>query len=113
MKVLIIGGTGFIGGPLLPQLRNQGHTIAVFHRGSSKASLPAGVEHIIGDRRNLPNMQAALRRFAPEVVIDMILSSGAQAETLMQTFRDIAKDIVAISSMDVYRACGVLHGTEN
>src|SRR5205814_9494586 len=45
--------------------------------------------------------------------IDLILSSGAQANRLMQTFRDIAKRIVAVSSMDVYRACGVLHGTEN
>jgi nucleoside-diphosphate-sugar epimerase len=47
------------------------------------------------------------------VVIDLILSSGAQAAALMETFRGIAKRVVAASSMDVYRACGVLHGSED
>ena len=42
----------------------------------------------------------------------MILSSGRQAEALLDVFRGHAERVVAISSMDVYRACGVLHGTE-
>ena len=32
--------------------------------------------------------------------------------SLLDIFRGDAERIVAISSMDVYRACGVLHGTE-
>jgi nucleoside-diphosphate-sugar epimerase len=47
-----------------------------------------------------------------DVVIDLILSSGAQAESLMGIFRGAATRVVAASSMDVYRACGVLHGSE-
>src|SRR5947209_4705454 len=94
MKVLIIGGTGFIGPFLVRELQRKGHTVSVFHRGVTTPSLVEGVEHIIGNRENLPNMQGALRRFAPEVVIDLILSSGAQANSLMQTFRDIANRIV-------------------
>ena len=39
--------------------------------------------------------------------MDMILSSGRQAEALLDVFRGHAERIVAISSMDVYRACGV------
>jgi nucleoside-diphosphate-sugar epimerase len=46
-------------------------------------------------------------------VIDLILSSGAQARQLMDTFRGLAKRVVAASSMDVYRACGILHGSES
>jgi nucleoside-diphosphate-sugar epimerase len=46
------------------------------------------------------------------VVIDLILSSGAQAGRLMDTFRGVAKRVIAASSIDVYRACGVLHGSE-
>src|SRR5581483_5177052 len=41
-----------------------------------------------------------------------ILSSGGQAEAFMQTFRGIAKRVVVLSSGDVYRAAGVLHGLE-
>jgi hypothetical protein len=30
----------------------------------------------------------------------------------MEASRGVARRIVAVSSIDVYRACGVLHGTE-
>ena len=105
MRILVIGGTGFIGPPLVRQLAAMGHSVAVFHRGNAQVELPA--EHILGDRRDLPSI-----RPAADVVIDLILSSGAQANALMQTFRGAARRVVAASSIDVYRACGVLHGSE-
>jgi nucleoside-diphosphate-sugar epimerase len=106
MKILVIGGTGFIGCPLVRELARMGHAVSVFHRGATPAQSPA--ESILGERRDL----ASLRPKA-DVVIDLILSSGAQAERLIETFRGIAKRVVAASSMDVYRACGVLHGIED
>jgi nucleoside-diphosphate-sugar epimerase len=124
MRILIIGGNGFIGKPLVRQLNEQEHSVAVFHRGKGKEARPAEVEEIIGDRRELGNYRGAIREFAPEVVIDLILSSGRQAEQLIETVRGVGSTagnhrlqsalprIVAISSMDVYRACGVLHGSE-
>jgi nucleoside-diphosphate-sugar epimerase len=105
MKILVIGGTGFLGVPLVRELARMGHSVNVFHRRASNADLPA--EHILGSRERL----AELRPHA-DVVIDLILSSGAQAESLMRTFRGGASRVVAASSMDVYRACGVLHGSE-
>jgi len=45
-------------------------------------------------------------------VIDVILSSGRQARQLVALFRGRAQRVVALSSCDVYRACGVLHGSE-
>jgi len=105
MKILVIGGTGFIGRPLVRQLAGMGHAVSVFHRGATPAELPA--ESILGERGDL----AALRPRA-DGVVDLILSSGAQAGRLMETFRGIAKRVVAASSIDVYRACGVLHGSE-
>lgn len=83
----------------------MGHSVSVFHRGSTQTDLPA--ESILGERRDL----AAIRPKA-DVVIDLILSSGAQAESLMRVFRGIAGRVVVASSIDVYRACGVLHGSE-
>ena len=124
MRILIIGGNGFIGKPLVRQLNEQEHCVAVFHRGKGKEALPTEVEEIIGDRRELGNYRGAIREFAPEVVIDLILSSGNQAEELIETVRGVGSTagnhrlksvlprIVAISSMDVYRACGVFHGSE-
>jgi nucleoside-diphosphate-sugar epimerase len=112
MKILVIGGTGFIGPHVVRDLATRGHEMAVLHRGRQAAELPAGVVRIEGDRRDLARHRAALAAFAPEVVIDVVLSSGRQATALMELFRGMARRVVAISSMDVYRACGVLHGSE-
>jgi nucleoside-diphosphate-sugar epimerase len=70
------------------------------------------VEHIQGDRNRLPEYRADFKRFSPEVIVDLILSSGDQAQQLTETAAGVARRIVAVSSMDVYRAWGVLHGTE-
>src|SRR5712692_11737326 len=111
MKVLVIGGSGFIGSPTVHALQHLGQTVTVFHRGKSPSAL-SGVEHILGDRKQFHQHRETFRRLAPDVVVDMILSSGPQAETLMQVFRGVARRVVAISSMDVYRAFGIFHGTE-
>jgi len=105
MRILVIGGTGFIGPHLVRGLAAMGHSVAVLHRGNAPFDLPAG--EIIGDRRDL----ATIRPKA-DVVIDLILSSGPQAHALMDAFRGVACRVVAASSIDVYRACGVLHGSE-
>ena len=39
MQILVIGGTGFIGPPLIEQLTAIGHNVAVMHRGRKAATL--------------------------------------------------------------------------
>ncbi len=112
MRILIIGGTGFIGPALATQLTTMGHQVTVFHRGQTTGGLPASVNHMLGERRDLPQLTEAFRQVAPDVVVDVILSSGRQAQELMNTFHGIAGRVVALSSIDVYRACGVLHASE-
>jgi nucleoside-diphosphate-sugar epimerase len=112
MRILLIGGTGFIGPFLAHELERRGHTVAVFHRGKSAPAVPVNVPHLIGDRNDLRAHATELHRFAPDVVVDLVLSSAAQAATLMQVFRGVARRVVVLSSIDVYRACGVFHGTE-
>ncbi|HEY8148053.1 MAG TPA: NAD-dependent epimerase/dehydratase family protein [Vicinamibacteria bacterium] len=112
MKILVIGGTGFIGPHVVRKLVSDGHRVAVFHRGGHAVQLPEDVQEIKGDRRDLAAHEAVFDAFAPEVVLDVILSSGRQAAALMDLFRGRAGRAVAVSSMDAYRACGVLHGSE-
>lgn len=111
MRILVIGGTGFIGPAVVRHLQRLGHAITVFHRGHRPAVDPA-VHQILGDRQHLADYAEAFRQLSPDVVVDLILSSGRQAQELMRVFKGIAGRVVAISSMDVYRACGVLHGSE-
>jgi nucleoside-diphosphate-sugar epimerase len=111
MRILLIGGNGFIGRYAVRALLQQGHTLAVFHRGSTAA--PGGVEEICGNRNQLSGSAQELKRFLPDVVIDFVISSGAQAEELMNIFRSATQRVVMLSSIDVYRAAGILHGTES
>ncbi len=111
MRILLIGGNGFIGRFVVAALKQQEHTLAVFHRGTR--ALPSGIEEIRGDRNQLSASAQELRHFAPDVVIDLVISSASQAEELMNIFRGTARRVVMLSSIDVYRAVGISHGTEN
>jgi len=110
MKILLIGGSGFIGPFAAQQLQQGGHQVTIFHRG--KTSIPHGAEEILGNRQFLQDHQPEFRRQKFDVVIDFVLSSGRQAQQLMDTFRGIAGRVVALSSMDVYRAWGVFNNLE-
>jgi len=110
MRVLMIGGNGFIGPAVVERLLNLGHDVTLFHRGA-KTAFPE-LNHITGDRRQLADYADVFRKVAPDVVLDLILSNGRQAQELMRTFKGVAQRVVALSSMDVYRACGVLQGLE-
>jgi nucleoside-diphosphate-sugar epimerase len=112
MRILLIGGTRFLGPPLVRRLLAMGHEVAVFHRGRTDAGVPEGVEHLLGDRDRLTDHAADLRRWHPQVVIDLIAFHEAHALGLLEVFRSVADRAVVLSSGDVYRAYGVFHGTE-
>jgi nucleoside-diphosphate-sugar epimerase len=106
MRILIIGGTGFIGSWVARFLVAQGHTLALFHRGRTSVNLPPAILHIHGERQSLSAFGARFRRFAPDVVLDMFPYGEQDAALVMKTFCGLAGRIVAVSSMDVYRAYG-------
>lgn len=108
MKILLIGGSGFIGPYVARELIARGHEITLYSRGISKTPLP----RMTGTRDELPGHIEEFRKLSPDVIVDFILSSGRQAQLLMNTFRGIAARVVVLSSGDVYRACGILHGLE-
>jgi nucleoside-diphosphate-sugar epimerase len=112
MKILLIGGSGFIGHFVVRDLIAAGHDVAVYHRGRSTTPLPKGAHEIIGDRSQLGWKRMDFIRVRPDVVIDCILSSGIQAKGVMDVFRGVTPRLVVLSSQDVYRAYGVLLGLE-
>lgn len=60
----------------------------------------------------LGDIRTEIDSFGPDVVVDLIVSSERQAVELVARLGDRTKRFVVASSQDVYRACGVLHGTE-
>jgi nucleoside-diphosphate-sugar epimerase len=86
------------------RLAAAGHEVVVFHRGLTAPDLPQGVGRITGDRKDLGSFAGELRRFAPEVVLDMIPMNEDEARDLIGVFEGISRRVVAVSSQDVYRA---------
>ncbi len=118
MRILIIGGTSFMGPAVARELVDAGHTVAVFHRGKTERDVPADVTHIHGNQRDLPTFADEFARFAPEVVIHMALATEAQAQTFVATFTQqplagVTRRAVVISSQDVYHAFGLVNRTES
>lgn len=111
MRVLLIGGNGFIGTPLGAELVAAGHEVAVFHRGRDRLLSQSGVLEIYGDRNRLFEGRDRMHSFGPEVIVDLILSSAKQAGELTELAAGRSR-LVVLSSMDVYRAWGVLREVE-
>jgi len=112
MRILVLGGTRFMGPQVVRYLCEQDHDVTLFHRGQTHADLPQGVKEILGNRRPLSALANALRKLAPDVVLDMIAFSEQDAREVMHTFTGVAGRVVAISSQDVYRAFGRVNRKE-
>jgi 2'-hydroxyisoflavone reductase len=67
MRLLILGGTGFIGPHLVRHAIARGHQVTIFTRGRRDGGLPAGVERLVGDRNG---QLQALERGTWDAVID-------------------------------------------
>jgi len=112
MRVLVIGGTKFIGPAAVARLHAMGHDVTVFHRGETELiDLPA-VAHLHGDRQRLADYAPDFKRLAPDVVLDTVAYTERDAQTVMAAFAGIARRVVVLSSMDVYRAYGRLKDLE-
>ena len=113
MRILIIGGTRFIGPRVVKQLLAGDHWITLFHRGQTEADLPASVTHVYGERRDLASFKSQFSDLAFDLVIDMICYDEREAYGLLEAVEGIVSRVVVISSMDVYRAYGCLLGLES
>jgi nucleoside-diphosphate-sugar epimerase len=111
MRILVIGGTGFIGAFVVRHLAEAGHDMAVLHRGVTALTIPA-VREIRGSRDQLAAHVPEVVRFSPDIVIDMVLSSGRQAAAAVEALAGRTGRFVVVSSQDVYRATAVLHNLE-
>jgi nucleoside-diphosphate-sugar epimerase len=114
MRVVVIGGTNFIGPYVVATLHRLGHEITVYHRGHHEPELPTGVRHLHSPLAGIPvlHFPPEIVDPAPDVVLHMFPVGEEDARAAMARFAGVARRMVALSSGDVYRAYGRLLGTE-
>ncbi|MAH56967.1 MAG: 3-beta hydroxysteroid dehydrogenase [Synechococcus sp. ARS1019] len=101
MKILVMGGTRFVGKPLVARLKAQGHALTLLTRG--KNSIPDGVEHLKGDRSTDEGL-ACLKERSFDVIVD---SSGRKLEDSQRVVAMTGAPshrFVYVSSAGVYAA---------
>jgi len=101
MKLLVLGGTQFLGRHVVEAALAQGHELTLFNRGRHNVDLFPGVTKLRGDR---DHDVGALRGHDFDAVID---TSGYRPEHLQTVATALAGRVghyVFVSSISVYRA---------
>ncbi|MEK6662952.1 MAG: NAD(P)H-binding protein [Pseudomonadota bacterium] len=62
VTVFVTGGTGYIGGQLLPRLIAQGHRVYALARPAARAKLPFGAQVVLGDALDARSYQTQVPR---------------------------------------------------
>jgi 2'-hydroxyisoflavone reductase len=98
MRILIIGGTRFVGRSIAQAAMDRGHEVTLFNRGLTNARLFPDAEHVRGDRRAGGLAALGDRRF------DAIVDPSAYFPADVEAAAGIAADrYVLVSSGSVYR----------
>jgi len=102
MKVLILGGTQFIGRQIVETLLASGHAVSTFTRGKSPDDLPVEVERLRGDRDEGASGLAALKGRSWDVCIDVSGYTPRQVRPSAEILCANVKRYVFMSAVSVY-----------
>jgi nucleoside-diphosphate-sugar epimerase len=113
VRVIVLGGTRFIGRASVERLAASGHEVLVVHRGQWEPTDSAEAQHLHVDRAELASARAALRDFHADAVMDSVALTRSHAETALAALPEGLR-LVVLSSVDVYRAySSLMAGTES
>src|SRR5215212_3304082 len=101
LKVLIFGGTGFIGPHFVRELRAGGHKLTLLNRGKRNPGLFPDVETLLGDR-NVAGYMDALKGREWDVVIDDSGYFPRQVQASADALKDRVQHYIYISSISAY-----------
>ena len=100
MKLLVIGGTVFLGRHIVEYALSEGHEVTLFNRGQHNPELFPDVEKIKGDRKTDYGMLAG-REW--DAVIDTCGYVPGDVRNTAETLKDSVKRYVFISSINAFR----------
>ena len=101
MKVLIFGGTGAIGIPVVQLLTERGHEVYVTSRKKRKSNKP-GLHYICGNAMNLEFVKSILGDHQYDVLIDFMAYTTEQFKQRYEYLLDHVGRLYYFSSSRVY-----------
>lgn len=116
LKLLVLGGTVFLGPAIVEAALARGHEVTLFNRGRSNPDLFPDVEKLRGNRRRPRDDRGpkqdldALRGRTWDAVIDTCGYFTANVEDTAKLLADAVELYVFISSISVYRDFGKTDG---
>ncbi len=99
LRILILGGTNFIGPHQVEYALARGHEITLFNRGRTNTHLFPGLEKLVGDRND---DLSALEGRSWDVVIDNSATNPDWVERSANVLRDSVGRYVFVSTRSVY-----------
>ncbi|NJN22264.1 MAG: NAD-dependent epimerase/dehydratase family protein, partial [Leptolyngbya sp. RL_3_1] len=101
MRILVMGGTRFIGVALTRQLVAQGHEVVLFNRGNNPAPV-AGITQLQGDRKDTAALKATLSGERFDAIFDNNGRELSDTQPLVELFKGQIQHFVYVSSAGVY-----------
>lgn len=102
MKLLILGGTRFLGRHLAQQALAAGHDVTLLHRGRSASGLFPEAEHLIADRDREGEFAAALAGGAWDAVVDTSAYLPRQVRSAAAALAGRVGQYQLVSTISVY-----------
>jgi 2'-hydroxyisoflavone reductase len=102
MRILIMGGTAFVGRHIACASIAAGHDVTLYHRGRTGADLFPGATHVFGDR-NSPGDLAALGGGRWDATVDVNAYLPRQVRALAGVLDGRGGHQLFISTASVYR----------
>jgi len=99
LRILVLGGTGFIGPYQVQYALDRGHAITLFNRGRTNPHLFPGVEKLVGDRAS---DLSALERRRWDAVIDNSATDPTWVARSAELLREAVGTYLFVSTRSVY-----------
>jgi 2'-hydroxyisoflavone reductase len=100
--IVILGGTRFIGRHIVEALLAGGHSVSVFNRGRTPDELPASVERLRGDRDEGASGLNALGDRSWDVCVDVSGYTPRQVRPSIERLSANVSHYVFVSAVSVY-----------
>ncbi len=101
-RILVLGGTGYIGPHLVSYALARGHQVTLFNRGRTKPGLFPAAEQLLGDR-NVPDGHAALQGRTWDVVFDLPTTTPQWIVNAAAVLKGRVSQYVFVSSTGAYK----------